>query len=99
MIGDILVLDRAAIHTGGPNTNLEDWLWDNFRIFLLLLPARTPEWNPIELVWNIMVQRLNIFDLRLAIEMGQHSLVRAAEIILTNITHADVDGCYRKSGY
>ena len=42
MIGDILVLDRAAIHTGGPNANLEDWLWDKFRIFLLLLPARTP---------------------------------------------------------
>ena len=40
---DVLVLDRAAIHTGGQNTILPDWLWDNFRIFLLLLPARTPE--------------------------------------------------------
>ena len=27
---DVLVLDRAAVHTGGENTILEDWLWDNF---------------------------------------------------------------------
>ena len=41
--GDILVLDRAAIHIGGCNETLQDWLWDNFRVFILLLPARCPE--------------------------------------------------------
>ena len=55
---DVLILDRTEIHTGGPNAKLEDWLWDNFRMFMLLVPARTPEWNPIELVLNILVQRL-----------------------------------------
>jgi len=92
------VLDRAVIHTGKGNSILEDWLWDNYRIFLLLLPARTPEWNPIELVWNILVQRLGVFSLRLIKEMGRHSLVQASEIILRNITHAEVDGCYRECG-
>lgn len=96
--GDILVLDRATIHTGGTNTILEDWLWDNFRIFVLLLPARTPEWNPIELVWNILVQRLAIFSLEVANSLGQHSLVQVSQLILDNITHAEVDGCYRKCG-
>ena len=95
---DVIVLDRAAIHTGKGNSILEDWLWDNYRIFLLLLPARTPEWNPIELVWNILVQRLGVFSLRLIKEMGRHSLVQASEIILRNITHAEVDGCYRECG-
>ncbi|KAL7524232.1 hypothetical protein ACHAXR_001481, partial [Thalassiosira sp. AJA248-18] len=95
---DVLVLDRAAIHTGGQNTILEDWLWDNYRIFLLLLPARTPEWNPIELVWNILVQRLQVFSLSAAYQMGEHSLVKASEWILNHITHAEVDGCFRKSG-
>jgi len=96
--GDVVVLDRAAIHTGGTNTILEDWLWDNFRIFLLLLPARTPEWNPIELVWNILVQRLAIFSLEVANSLGQHSLVQVSQLILDSITHAEVDGCYRKCG-
>ena len=41
--GDILVLDRAAIHIGGCNETLQDWLWDNFRVFILLLPARCTE--------------------------------------------------------
>lgn len=95
---DVLVLDRAAIHTGGVNTVLGDWLWDNFRIYLLLLPARTPEWNPIELVWNILVQRLRVFSLELARTMGSHSLVQAAQMILDHISHEEVDGCFRKCG-
>ena len=93
---DVVVLDRAAIHTGGQNTILVDWLWDNFRIFVLLLPARTPEWNPIELVWNILVQRLNIFSLQVANSMGSHSVVKASELILGNISHTEVDGCFKK---
>ena len=95
---DVLVLDRAAIHTGGENCILEDWLWDNFRIFVLLLPARTPEWNPIELVWNILVQRLKIFSLELVNSLGKHSLVQAAQVVLNEITHTNVDGCFRKCG-
>ena len=93
---DVLVLDRAAVHTGGENTILEDWLWDNFRIFVLLLPARTPEWNPIELVWNILVQRLQIFSLEIANILGKHSLVHATVFILDGVTHEEVDGCFKK---
>ena len=96
---DVLIVDRAAIHTGGCNATLEDWLWDNYRIFMLLLPARTPEWNPIELVWNILVQRLRTFSLHLANQFGKQSLLGASEVILDNITHKEVDGCFRKSGY
>ena len=93
---DVLVLDNASIHSGGENKILEDWLWDNFRIFVLFLPARCPEFNPIELVWNILVQRLNIFSLEVANSLGKHSLVVASSAILNGITHEEVDGCYRK---
>lgn len=65
---------------------------------ILLLPERTPEWNPIELVWNILVQRLAVFSLEVANDMGKHSLVQASALILNNITHAEVDGCFRKCG-
>ena len=43
-----MVLDNAAIHTGKENTVVEDYLWDTYGIFLLFLPARAPEWNPME---------------------------------------------------
>jgi len=98
--GDVLVLDNAAIHTSGTNSDLESWLWDNFRIFLLWLPARTPEWNPIELVWNVLVSRLGVFSLEVARCIpGTHSLVVAADMILQGISHEEVQACYEKSGY
>jgi transposase len=98
--GDVLVLDNAAIHNGGDNSDLENWLWQNFRIYLIYLPARTPEWNPIELVWNILVQRLNVFCLSAAKQIGgKHSLVVATMIVLNAITHKEVRGCYRTCGY
>eukprot|EP00571_Detonula_confervacea_P003009 CAMPEP_0172316252 /NCGR_PEP_ID=MMETSP1058-20130122/27605_1 /TAXON_ID=83371 /ORGANISM="Detonula confervacea, Strain CCMP 353" /LENGTH=173 /DNA_ID=CAMNT_0013030521 /DNA_START=69 /DNA_END=586 /DNA_ORIENTATION=+ len=56
--GDVMVLDNATIHSDGENSVLEDWLWDRFGVFVLFLPARSPEFNPIELVWNTLVARL-----------------------------------------
>jgi hypothetical protein len=48
--GNVLVMDNAANHTGKENTVLEDWLWEEHSIFTLFLPARAPEWKPIELL-------------------------------------------------
>ncbi len=56
--GDVLVLDNASIHNGGSNSNLEEWLYDTFGVLLLFLPARSPELNPIEQVWKILVNKL-----------------------------------------
>ena len=62
--GNVLVLDNATNHTGKENTVLEDWLWEDHKIFVLFLPARTPEWNPIELLWNCLEERLKHGDWR-----------------------------------
>ena len=56
--GDVLELDNAAIHTGGENDTMADWLWSRFGIFVAFLPTRSPELNPIELLWNYLVQKL-----------------------------------------
>ncbi len=61
--GDVLILDNAAIHTGKDNSVIKEWLWEEHMVLVLFLPARAPEWNPIELMWNCLTQRLKFFDL------------------------------------
>ena len=93
--GDVLVLDNAAIHTGKENSVLEDWLWDNFGIFVLFLPTRSPEWNPVEQVWKILVRRLKTYPLAVLKTIGAHSAAYAASHILSEITHEEVYNMYR----
>lgn len=94
---DVLVIDGAPIHTGKDNTVLEDWLWEYHEIFLLKLPARTPEWNPIELLWNCLEERLKHFDLsRLKKIKGSDRVVKAAALILSEMTHEDIKEFFKK---
>ena len=94
--GDVLVMDNAANHTGKENTVLEDWLWEEHSIFALFLPARAPEWNPIELLWNCLTQRLKHYDWEHL--HGSYRVVRAAIYILDRITHGEVERFYERSG-
>ena len=63
----VIVMDNAAIHSGGESTILEDILWNTviddkpLRIFLLPLPTRAPELNPIELIFHILARRVASF--------------------------------------
>jgi hypothetical protein len=61
--GDVLVLDNATIHTGKENDAMADWSWERHGIFFAFLPTRSPELNPIELVWNYLVQKLRSYPL------------------------------------
>ena len=94
--GDVLVLDNAAIHSGKENSSLEDWLWDYHNVCVLFLPARCPEFNPIELVWNILEVRLTHQDWEFV--HGSDRVVTAACEIMDSITHKEVKKCYKKSG-
>ena len=61
---DVIILDNVAIHTGGASRRLDDFLWDTIvgeaplQITVLWLPARSPELNPIELVFHILAKRI-----------------------------------------
>lgn len=93
--GDILILDNAAIHDKGENEGIEDWLWDNHRIAVMYLPTRSPELNPIELVWRSLVMKLRstrIID-------GTHAAADAAAAILAAMTHRSIKATYRECRY
>ena len=93
--GDILVLDNAAYHVGRENVVLEDWLWNNHGIFLLMLPPRAPEWNPIELVWAILVRRLRTCNLtELRERYGNNAAANMSVDILNVITQEEVFKCF-----
>jgi hypothetical protein len=55
--GNMLILDNAANHTRKGKSVLEEWLWEEHMVLVLFLPAQgAPEWNPIELIWNCLMQ-------------------------------------------
>ncbi len=56
--GDVLNLDNAAIHHYRESTTLGDYLWYEHGILITFLPTCAPELNPIEQMWNILMQRL-----------------------------------------
>ena len=94
--GDVLVLDNAAIHTGRSNKYLEEFIWNEFGVFILFLPTRSPEWNPQELVWRVMVKGMEYYPLRVLREMTSHSPAHAAHNVLKTIGHKKVKKFYKK---
>jgi len=96
--GDFLVLDNASIHRYQESDGMEEYLWNYHGIFLQFLPTRSPELNPIELLWNILAQRLK--HLPIGREGPCTNRVAHAAVMLMNaFTHDDVDGCFKKCGY
>ena len=94
--GDYLILDNATIHIYRESRGLTDLL-KRCGVTLIALPTRVPDLNPIELIWNSLVQRLKALSLISA--GGRDRVVRETEIILNAITHKEVAKYYAKCGY
>lgn len=99
--GDVLVMDNAAIHTGGAASALVDLLYEDHGISVLLLPTRSPELNPIEQMWHLLRERLTAVC-TLTKNHGNdppHHAAQLAGRIMSAFTHADVYACYYHSKY
>ena len=96
--GDILVLDNASIHRYRQASMLEDWLFTNYGILLIFLPARAPKLNPIELLWHTLVQRLKSCDLH-GPRSTSHPAAFAAAAVMSKFTFEDVAKVFKKGGY
>ena len=99
--GDVLVLDNARIHNGGDNQAMAEWLWTRFDIFLAWLPTRSPELNPIELIWSYLVRKLKTYPLTIlrenmrAIGCSTDAAAYVAKEILDGVTHDLVWRCVK----
>ena len=56
--GDIFIVDNCSIHYQGDNIGLPDALWELYGIRFVVLPPYSSEFNPTELVFNALLQRL-----------------------------------------
>ena len=49
---DVIVADNATIHN-----DFKEMLLDYCRVLVVFLPTRTPEKNPKEIIWVVLVKR------------------------------------------
>ena len=56
--GDWFIVDNCTLHFQGDNIGLSDTLKEMFNISLILLPAYHPEYNPTELIFQLLFQRM-----------------------------------------
>jgi len=99
--GDILVCDNATIHTRQECRYLHDELWEYASVFVILLPAYHPELNPIELVFNVITQRLRHSNARYIdyVNKQDDKIIQVCCDILNNITTMEIKKMYQKCGY
>ena len=99
--GHILICDNATIHLTQENRNLAEILWEQYNILVLNLPPYSPELNPIELVFQLLGQRLRHSNARYQSYQMQSEdfFLRKCVEVLESITGEDIKRNYQKCGY
>jgi transposase len=87
--GDVLVVDNASVHVGHETTDLVFDLLRSHNIFLLFLPAYSPELNPCELVFALLKDALRQMTL-------SPTMVKEILLVLARISSSQVAAFYKK---
>ena len=101
--GEVVIIDNAAIHTCGEASIVEQMLWDTvidgmpLNVLVLYLPTRSPELNPIELVFHILSVRLR--DWRNYGDVNGSAVVQKTKEVLDNLEYDTVLKCAIHCGY
>jgi hypothetical protein len=102
--GEFVVTDNAVIHSQGNATVVEDMLWETIvdsrplHILFISLPTRSPELNPIKLVFHILAVRIRSFQYWTAGPCDKAVLFRAAQV-MDDMTYAFILCCCTHCGY
>ena len=96
--GNFFIADNCSIHYQGDNLGLPDALWRLFKIRFVALPAYSPEYNPTELVFNTLRQRLTAERARYK-AIDAIDFLHAIKIQMANFDLLDVVLFYQSCGY
>ena len=97
---EIIVMDNAAIHTGGASAHLERFLGEKvvdgrpLHILVVYLPTWSPELNPIELVFHIFARRVIRHRLRHDFDAVDRAIIRFGTQVLDEILY-EILKCYQ----
>lgn len=90
---DVLVMDNWAGHRHAEAKQLEDMLWNYIgtdghamNIFVLYLPTRSPELNPIELIFQTLVRRIQMEFIQPR-DVGTHAVAIFAGKVFREMSH------------
>jgi transposase len=97
--GDVLIMDNASIHMGGEADIVEDLLWHAMQVLVIYLPTRSPELNPIELIFHILARRIRSFRYREMAGPCDKAVLDLSRRVLDDMTHDLVMRCCRHCGY
>ena len=98
--GDVFVVDNCSIHFSGQNSELQEKVWTEAGILMIPLPPYHPKFNPIELVFNDLVQNLRAMLARYGSVSTDQFVDMAETILLSSLFSCnDIKNKYKKRGY
>ena len=101
---EVLVMDNCSIHSQASSKDIEEVLWNTvvhdrpLQCVVLWLPTRSPELNPIELVFHILARRIRDFKY-LEINDGSETIQDRAITVLENLSFKTIIDCIVHCGY
>ena len=96
--GDYFIVDNCTVHYQGDNVGLEETLQDMFGVTLLALPAYHPEFNPTELIFQLVFQRLRANRARYT-ALNNDDFLEEVKNEMANFDLLDVVKSYHSQGY
>jgi hypothetical protein len=102
---EILIMDNAAVHTGGEARDLEEWFWDKIvdgrplHVLVIYLPMRSPELNPIKLIFHIFSCRIRSYQIQRNAGPVDQAVIRYGYIVMNGISYETVLNCYKHCAY
>jgi transposase len=102
---EILIMDNAAVHTGAEAEDLEEWFWDYMvngrplHVLVIYLPTRSPELNPIELIFHIFSRRIRKYRTQNNEGAIDEAVVRYGSMVMDQMEYKTILNCYVHCGY
>ena len=96
--GGIFIVDNYSIHAQGDNTGLQEELFYAHGILMIPLPPCNPYFNPTELLFNTLLQRISLERARYK-SLTANDFLDAVCIEMDRFKRHDAIKFFRNCGY